>query len=109
MSSCFNVPSFLLPHHLIMFLESSEEDEMFAEYALVGDGPIAKILECLPFEEAATLGIGITTMDQSLYMTMNMPLLEDAPIEGAPLILVYCGISATGTLAIQLAIQYAKL
>ncbi|KAL5372953.1 hypothetical protein PMIN02_012516 [Paraphaeosphaeria minitans] len=84
---------------------NSEEDGAFAEYALVRDGHVAKIPENLSFEETATLGVGVTTIGQSLYMTMGLPLPGEKPIEGAPFFLVYGGSSATGTLAIQ----YAKL
>ncbi|KAF1974046.1 GroES-like protein [Bimuria novae-zelandiae CBS 107.79] len=79
------------------------EDGAFAEYALVRDGFIARIPESLSFEEVATLGVGITTIAQSLYMTMKLPLPGEEPLEGAPFILVYGGSSATGTLAIQFA------
>jgi NADPH:quinone reductase-like Zn-dependent oxidoreductase len=96
---------FIVINHLLMPLKSSEEDGAFAEYALVRDGMIAKIPECLSFEETATLGVGITTIGQSLYMTMKLPLPGEGPIEGAPFFLVYGGSTATGTLAIQ----YAKL
>lgn len=84
---------------------SSEDDGAFAEYAWVRDGHLAKIPDNLSFEETATLGVGITTIGQSLYMTMKLPLPGQPPLEGAPFFLVYGGSSATGTLAIQ----YAKL
>ncbi|KAJ4337891.1 hypothetical protein N0V95_008205 [Ascochyta clinopodiicola] len=82
---------------------SSEDDGAFAEYAWVRDGHIAKIPENLSFVETATLGVGITTIGQSLYMTMKLPLPDEQPLEGAPFFLVYGGSSATGTLAIQFA------
>lgn len=88
-----------------MPIESSAEDGAFAEYALVHDGHLAKIPESLSFEETATLGVGITTVGQGLYMTINLPLPGEKPVEDAPFLLVYGGSSATGTLAIQ----YAKL
>lgn len=86
-----------------MVVKSEEEDGAFAEYAMVHDGHLAKIPEFMSFEETATLGVGITTMGQSLYMTMGLPLPGSEPIEGAPFFLVYGGSSATGTLAIQFA------
>jgi NADPH:quinone reductase-like Zn-dependent oxidoreductase len=70
---------------------------------LVHDGHLAKIPETLSFEETATLGVGITTVGQALYMTMKLPLPNEKPIEGAPFILIYGGSTATGTLAIQFA------
>ncbi|KAJ4348856.1 uncharacterized protein N0V89_010235 [Didymosphaeria variabile] len=81
------------------------EDGAFAEYALVRDGHLARIPENMSFEETATLGVGITTVGQSLYMTMKLPLPGEESTEDAPFFLVYGGSSATGTLAIQ----YAKL
>jgi NADPH:quinone reductase-like Zn-dependent oxidoreductase len=83
--------------------QSAEEDGAFAEYALVRDGHIAKIPDNMTFEEAATLGVGITSVGQSLYMTMKLPLPGENPLEDAPFILIYGGSSATGTLAIQFA------
>jgi len=71
---------------------------------MIKDGHIAKIPETMSFEEAATLGTGVITVGQSLYMTMKLPLPTE-PAEKAIPILVYGGSSATGTLAIQ----YAKL
>ncbi|KAK8032551.1 hypothetical protein PG990_002285 [Apiospora arundinis] len=45
---------------------SCETDGAFAEYALVRDGHIAKVPEGMSFQEAATLGLGITTVGQAL-------------------------------------------
>ena len=92
----------LSPAHL---MKNSSEDGAFAEFALVRDGHIAKLPENLSFEEAATLGVGVTTIGQGLYMTMKLPLPGEAPPENGSFLLVYGGSSATGTLAIQ----YAKL
>jgi len=59
----------------------------------------------MTFEETATLGVGITSVGQSLYMTMGLPLPGEKGPESTEFILIYGGSSATGTLAIQ----YAKL
>ena len=62
----------------------------------------------ITFEEAATLGSGITTVALGLYRHLGLPLLtlpvqkEDKSADGMP-ILIYGGSSATGTLAIQFA------
>jgi NADPH:quinone reductase-like Zn-dependent oxidoreductase len=74
-------------------------------FALVRDGLIARMPENLSFEEAATLGVGVTTIGQSLYMTMKLPLPGELPSKNGSILLVYGGSSATGTLAIQ----HAKL
>ena len=71
---------------------------------MVKDGHIAKIPNSLTFEETATLGAGVTTIGQSLYMTMKLPLPTEPAKQPIP-ILIYGGSTATGTLAIQ----YAKL
>jgi NADPH:quinone reductase-like Zn-dependent oxidoreductase len=55
-------------------------------------------------EDAATLGVGITTVGQSLYQALGLPLPGSGIKAGFP-ILIYGGSSATGTLAIQ----YARL
>lgn len=72
---------------------------------MVPDGHVAKIPENLTFQEAATLGVGITSVGQGLYMTLKLPLPGQKPLEDPPFILIYGGSTATGTLAIQ----YAKL
>lgn len=87
------------------FIKNSLEDGAFAEFALVRDGHTAKMPENLSFEEATTLGVGVTTIGQSLYMTMKLPLPAELPLKDRSFLLVCGGGSATGTLAIQ----YAKL
>ena len=88
-----------------MFFQSSDEDGAYAEFALVRDGHIARIPKNLTFEEAATLGVGITAVGQALYMVLNLPLPGEKKLDDSPFILIYGGSTATGTLAIQ----YAKL
>lgn len=53
-------------------------------------------------EQAATLGIGITTVGQALYKSFSLPL-PTSTIEKPTPILIYGGNTATGTLAIQFA------
>lgn len=75
---------------------------------MVRDGHVAKVPPGLTLEETSTLGVGITTVGQALFMTMQLPLPGDAPdaiLGNCPSILIYGGSTATGTLAIQ----YAKL
>lgn len=68
------------------------------------DGHVAKIPDGMSFEDAATLGVGTTSVGQSLYMTLKLPL-PTGPAKTPFPILIYGGSSATGSLAIQ----YAKL
>lgn len=83
-----------------------QEDGAFAEYiSVLGDVQI-KIPEGLSWEEAATLGVGITTVGQALYRSLGLEM-PNGPLQPAKSkqILIYGGSTATGALAIQ----YAKL
>ncbi|OOF92792.1 hypothetical protein ASPCADRAFT_509191 [Aspergillus carbonarius ITEM 5010] len=78
------------------------DDGAFAEYALaLGDLQIV-IPEGLGFQEAATLGVGLLTIGQSLYQSLQLAPI-DRPLTQPEPILIYGGASATGTLAIQFA------
>ncbi len=78
------------------------EDGAFAEY-IVAKGDIQiRIPPEITFEEAATLGVGITTVGQSLYQSLQLPLPTAPAKDGFP-VLIYGGSTATGTLAIQFA------
>ncbi|KAJ5260573.1 Protein TOXD [Penicillium angulare] len=73
------------------------EDGAFAEY-IVAKGDIQmRIPDNLNFQQAATLGVGITTVGQALYQSLNLCLPSD------PFLLIYSGSTATGALAIQFA------
>jgi NADPH:quinone reductase-like Zn-dependent oxidoreductase len=64
-----------------------------------------KIPDNVSDEQACTLGVGITTVGQGLYQSLGLPL----PLQGnakGQLLLVYGGSTATGSLAIQFAVQY---
>ncbi|KAE8452097.1 hypothetical protein EG329_001564 [Mollisiaceae sp. DMI_Dod_QoI] len=80
------------------------EDGAFAEFiAAKGDVQI-KIPDNLSFEEASTLGVGISTVGQGLYQSLKLPL-PNKPTTTKTYLLIYGGSTATGVLAIQ----YAKL
>lgn len=80
------------------------EDGSFGE-TITAKGDIQiKIPDNLSFEEAATLGVGITTVGQGLYQSLELPLPNKPAAEKFP-VLIYGGSTATGALAIQ----YAKL
>ena len=69
---------------------SSFRDGSFAVYAEVKDGLFTHVPKGMSMEEAATLGVGCTTVGQGVYQT-RIPVL------------IYGGSAATGTLAIQFA------
>ncbi|KAE8350331.1 chaperonin 10-like protein [Aspergillus coremiiformis] len=78
------------------------EDGAFAEY-IVAKGDIQiRIPDNVSFQEAATLGVGITTVGQGLYQSLKLALPTEPLQEPVP-ILIYGGSTATGTLAIQFA------
>ncbi|KAF7928507.1 uncharacterized protein EAE98_005563 [Botrytis deweyae] len=84
--------------------EVNHEDGAFANIITAkGDNQI-KIPDNLSFEEAATLGVGITTVGQGLYQSLQLPLPTSPASTKFP-VLIYGGSTATGALAIQ----YAKL
>lgn len=84
--------------------EVNHEDGAFANYITAKGDLQIEIPENLSLEEAATLGVGISTVGQALYQALDLPLPGE-PSKGGEAILIYGGSSATGSLAIQ----YAKL
>ena len=78
-----------------------KEDGAFGEYAVVKGDIQMKIPDNVTDDEAATLGVGISTVGQGLYQSLGLPLPGSGKAD-APL-LVYGGATATGTLAIQFA------
>lgn len=76
----------------------------FAEY-LIAKGDLQILIpDSMSFEAAATLGVGLTTVGQNLYQSMELPLPGEAESEENEMsILIYGGATATGTLAIQCA------
>jgi NADPH:quinone reductase-like Zn-dependent oxidoreductase len=63
-----------------------------------------RIPKSLSTTDAATLGVGVSTVGQGLYQSLGFSL-PDAPSKDNSLVLIYGGSTATGSLAIQ----YAKL
>lgn len=78
------------------------EDGCFAEYCVAKDGLQMRIPDGMSFEEAATLGLGVTTMSQGLYTSLRLPLPSQPARKPFP-ILIHGGSTATGSLAIQFA------
>jgi NADPH:quinone reductase-like Zn-dependent oxidoreductase len=104
----------VLQSHFLTPNQNNPEDGAFAEYAMVRDGHLAPIPDSMSFEEAATLGVGITSVGQALYMEMGLPLpvvgsaagdkeAVEVDKQSEKFILIYGGSTATGTLAIQFA------
>jgi NADPH:quinone reductase-like Zn-dependent oxidoreductase len=76
----------------------------FAEYVIAKGDLQILIPETMSFEAAATFGVGLTTVGQNLYQSMELPFPGDQKSESDDTnILIYGGATATGTLAIQLA------
>lgn len=79
------------------------EDGTFAEYITAKGDLQMKIPDNLSFEEAASLGVGISTVGQGLYQSLKLAWPTTPTTETSTPVLVYGGSSATGTLAIQFA------
>ncbi|KAL2169181.1 hypothetical protein VTG60DRAFT_6345 [Thermothelomyces hinnuleus] len=76
----------------------------FAEYIIAKGDVQIKIPDNLSDEEAATLGVGVSTVGQGLYQALKLPLPGTAaPSNPPPEILIYGGSTATGLLGIQFA------
>jgi NADPH:quinone reductase-like Zn-dependent oxidoreductase len=82
------------------------EDGVFGEVITAKGDIQIHIPDNMSFEEAATLGVGISTVGQGLYQSMKLPLPNDSEgirkSAGTP-VLIYGGSTATGSLAIQFA------
>jgi len=76
------------------------EDGAFGEYVVAKAGLQLKVPDGVSFEEAATLGVGITTIGQGLYQSLGLPLPDSPSKEKFP-VLIYGASTATGTLAVQ--------
>lgn len=81
---------------------NNHEDGAFAEHIVVNPHIAVKVPDTISLEEASTLGVGVTTVGQGLYQSLNLPW-PNAPAEKPFPILIYGGSTATGTLAIQFA------
>ncbi|MCJ1355642.1 MAG: hypothetical protein MMC33_005634 [Icmadophila ericetorum] len=78
------------------------ENGAFAQYIVAKGDLQTHIPENLSFEEAATLGVGVSTVGQGLYQSLQLPL-PTSPAKQPFSVLIYGGSTATGTLAIQFA------
>ncbi|PLB40442.1 zinc-binding alcohol dehydrogenase family protein [Aspergillus candidus] len=82
------------------------EDGAFAEYIVVPVGTQMRIPDNLSFQEAATLGVGVTTVGQALYQSLGMTWPGESRGESESeqeAVLIYGASTATGALAVQFA------
>ncbi|KAI1673239.1 Zinc-binding oxidoreductase [Pyrenophora tritici-repentis] len=82
---------------------TQKEDGAFAEYIVVKGDVQLRIPNDMSDAEAATLGVGITTVGQGLYQSLKLPLPGEAPKGDPTPFLIYGGSTATGALGIQFA------
>jgi NADPH:quinone reductase-like Zn-dependent oxidoreductase len=75
----------------------------FRQYLNVDAELIVHLPDQVSFEDAATLGMGISTAGQALYQVLALPVPEVEPTPKNQTILIYGGSTATGSLAIQFA------
>lgn len=79
-----------------------KEDGCFAYYCVAKGDVQMKVPDNVSDHDAATLGVGITTVGQGLYQSLGLPLPGSGKA-GYP-VLIYGGSTATGSLAIQFAV-----
>lgn len=85
----------------------------FAEYILLKGDQAIPIPDQMTFEDASTLPAGLVTVASALYKHLSFPFLglpvRKEKVNNGPPILIYCGSSGTGTLAIHFAKLQAVL
>ncbi|KAK4507637.1 hypothetical protein PRZ48_001372 [Zasmidium cellare] len=81
--------------------QTQPEDGTFAEYCVMKGDLGLKIPDAMSDEDAATLGVGVITVGQSMYQNLGLPEPGNGKDNG--FFLVYGGSTASGTLAVQYA------
>ncbi|GLA69278.1 hypothetical protein AtubIFM55763_009230 [Aspergillus tubingensis] len=80
------------------------EDGAFGQYVMAKGNGQLKIPGWMSWEDACTVGVGYTTVGQSLYQNLGIPMPGKPRSATTPkTVLIYGGSTATGTLAIQCA------
>ena len=77
----------------------------FGEYCIVKEGVTFKVPDHMPDEKAATVGVAVTTVALGLYDNLGMPYPGSERSGNGDWVLVYGGSTATGSVAIQSAVQ----
>jgi NADPH:quinone reductase-like Zn-dependent oxidoreductase len=83
---------------------SEPEDGTFGEYCVVKEGLTFKVPEHMSDEQAATVGVAVTTIASGLYDKLGMPMPGSQKTGEGQYLLVYGGSTAMGTFAIQCAV-----
>lgn len=55
------------------------------------------------FEAACTVGVALTTLGLGMYKILGLPTPAGQPLESPPIVLIYGGSTATGSVAVQFA------
>jgi NADPH:quinone reductase-like Zn-dependent oxidoreductase len=74
----------------------------FAEVVAATDAGLMKIPDGMSYEQAASLGAGISTIGLALFRSLGVPGNPKFPAEKPVNVFVYGGSTSTGTMAIQL-------
>lgn len=77
----------------------------FGEYCIVKEGATFKVPDDMSDEKAATVGVAVTTVALAFYDNLGMPYPGSGSSGNGEWVLVYGGSTATGSLAIQSAVQ----
>lgn len=77
----------------------------FGEYCIVKEGATFKVPDSMPDEKAATVGVAVTTVALAFYDNLGMPYPGSERSGNGDWVLLYGGSTATGSLAIQAAVQ----
>lgn len=87
--------------------DANPENGAFARYIITKGDLAMHIPETVGWEEAATVGVAISTVGLALYKILALPLpctgADRQGMDDGASILIYGGSTATGTIAIQFA------
>ncbi|KAK5957310.1 hypothetical protein OHC33_001682 [Knufia fluminis] len=78
------------------------EDGAFGEYCVSKADITIRIPDTMSFTDAATLGVGLVTIGQGLYQSLQLPVPTAPDTKNTP-VLIYGGSTATGLFALQFA------